>query len=290
MKKRIVYTLVLSVLAGVISAPNSLAANLITTTAVDEITVTSGTAAVSVGTQASTAFTVSFGDAGNGTLFGGAKITLVKPARSQLSLSDSDGSGAGTTYIVVNTGATGVTTLNDATTKDSANGDQVKFTPANAVAASANSTAGNIELTPDVVGTYTVTITGLLKNVAGAPSVASAVAAASKTFTVTATAVERVASDTSSITLANVNTATEVDALARVNFMANMTDISNLSTDRTVTFQSSLISYPAGGFVQVTANSDATGLDGATLTDTPIYTATGGGTPLLAVTSTTGST
>ena len=105
----------------------------------------------------------------------------------------------------------------------------------------------------------------------------SAVAVASLGFgllsVVPASAAEEAAGQTVNITLANANTATEVNALARVNFMANMTSITNLAADGTVTFQSALVSYPAGGFVQVTAVANATGLDGAALTDTDLYTA-----------------
>jgi hypothetical protein len=121
----------------------------------------------------------------------------------------------------------------------------------------------------------------------------SAVAVASLGFgllSVVPANAEVAAGNTVNITLANANTTNVVNALQRVNFMANMTTIADLAADDTATFQASLVSYPTGGFVQVTAVADATGLDGAALADTRIYTATGGGTPLLAETSTAGST
>ncbi len=104
-----------------------------------------------------------------------------------------------------------------------------------------------------------------------------------------ATAAERAASDTVNITLANANTTTSVGGTARVNFMARMTDITNLAQADTATFQAALISNPVGGFVQVTAVADATGLDGAALADTELYTA-GANAGTLGNTGTAGST
>jgi trimeric autotransporter adhesin len=104
-----------------------------------------------------------------------------------------------------------------------------------------------------------------------------------------ASAAERAASDTINITLANANTSTAVGGTARVNFMANMTNITDLAQADTATFQAALITHPVGGFVQVTAVADATGADGAALVDTEIYAA-GANAGTLGSSGTAGST
>ena len=123
----------------------------------------------------------------------------------------------------------------------------------------------------------------------------SAVAVASLGFgllsVVPAQAAEKGAGETVNITLANVNTRNVVNAVQRINFMANMSTVTNQAANDTATFQAALISNPAGGFVQVTAVADATGADGAALADTEIYTTgAGANAGAIANTGTTGST
>ena len=94
----------------------------------------------------------------------------------------------------------------------------------------------------------------------------SAVAVASLafgTFTAIAPAqgAEKAAAQTVNITLANVNSSNVVNALQRINFMANMTNVTDQAANDTATFQAALISHPTNGFVQITAVADATGLD-----------------------------
>jgi hypothetical protein len=121
----------------------------------------------------------------------------------------------------------------------------------------------------------------------------SAVAVASLGFgllsVVPANAAEEAASQTVNITLANATSSATVGSTVYVNFMATMTSITNIAADNTATFQAALASNPVGGFVQVTAVADATGLDGAALADTPIYTI-GAAPAALGSTGTTGST
>jgi hypothetical protein len=110
------------------------------------------------------------------------------------------------------------------------------------------------------------------------------------TSVVPVNAAEEAAGQTLNITLANATSANTVGSPVYVNFMAKMTTIADLAQNNTVTFSSGLTQYPTGGFVQVTANADATGLDGAALADTEIYVATGGGAPVIANAGTAGST
>jgi hypothetical protein len=122
----------------------------------------------------------------------------------------------------------------------------------------------------------------------------SAVAVASLafgTFTAIAPAqgAEKAAGQTVNITLANANSSNVVNALQRINFMANMTNVTDQAANDTATFQAALISHPTNGFVQITAVADATGLDGAALADTEIYAA-GANAGTLGSTGTTGST
>ena len=119
----------------------------------------------------------------------------------------------------------------------------------------------------------------------------SAVAVASLGFgllSVVPAKAEVAAASTVNITLANATSSATVGSTVYVNFMARMTTIANLNANDTVTFSSGLTQYPTGGFVQVTANADATGLDGAALADTEIYTP--GANSTVGSTGTAGST
>ena len=156
------------------------AALLSTTSAPDVLTMTTPTVTTTVGTAVSSTFSMSATEAGNGTLFGGAQISITKPTGSTVTLTDKNGDTTANDPIAQTTGAANMTT----TIEDDAASDktQFKFVMANAVAATATNVAGTVGFTPDRPGTYTITVTGLTD---GGGSAATVDTTVSTTFTVT---------------------------------------------------------------------------------------------------------
>jgi len=119
-------------------------------------------------------------EAGNGTLFGGAQISITKPTGSTVTLTDKNGNGTADDPIAQTTGAANMTTTIESDAQDDKT--QFKFVMANAVAATATNVAGTVGFTPDRPGTYTITVTGLTD---GGGSAATVDTTVSTTFTVT---------------------------------------------------------------------------------------------------------
>jgi hypothetical protein len=179
--KRVALVAVASLGFGVLTAVTPANAALLSTTAApDALSMTTPTVTARVGDAVSSTFSASFGEAGDGTLFAGAQISLTKPTGSTVTLTDKNGNATADDPIAQTTGAANMTTTVE---NDSANDKTMfKFVMANALAAADTNVAGTVGFTPDRPGTYVVTITALTD---GAGSAATANTALTTSFTVT---------------------------------------------------------------------------------------------------------
>jgi hypothetical protein len=180
--KRIALVAVSALGFGLLSVAPSSAARANTELTVDALTVTAPTKTVRIGDAASTS-TFSFSASAVSAATNDVDITLSlsKPSSSSVTLTDSNGTGAGVAKIASNAGIAGTltsTTIGDATGTD----DLVTIVTAGAIEAATSTVAGTLSITPDVPGTYVVTLTG---STAGTPSTANSITA---TFTVVARA------------------------------------------------------------------------------------------------------
>jgi hypothetical protein len=171
----------------VASTPTANAALLVSTLTTDAVSLSNTTATVMAGETAKSLVSASFDADGNGTKFGQLLVAVTsKPAGSTVAVNNNDGAGAGTSAIAANTGAANTTTTVADGDKDVTIGDSIKTIPAtNAGTEAADTFAiGTLTVTPDVAGTYVITVTGTDKTAgAGAAGTANAVTA---TFTITA--------------------------------------------------------------------------------------------------------
>ena len=87
-----------------------------------------------------------------------------------------------------------------------------------------------------------------------------------------------------SISLHTATSSPKVGSAVSVNFMADTDNVVDAAADTEYEFIGYLSTYPAGGFAQVTAVADAAGV-----TDTEVFTAGTGTTPVVAEAGTTGS-
>ena len=200
--KKVAVVAVASLGFGLTSVVPANAAILSTTTAPDILTMTTPAVTTTVGTAVSSTFSASFTEAGDGTLFGGAQISITKPSGSAVTLTDKNGNATADDPIAQVTAAANMTTSIES---DSANDKTLpKFIPANAVAASASNLAGTVGFTPDFPGTYVVTLTGLTD---GAGSAAVTDSAVKATFTVTVRSLAYTTGESSAATPFDTGTA-----------------------------------------------------------------------------------
>jgi hypothetical protein len=197
-------------------------------------------------------------------------LSLSKPFGSSVTFTDVNGSiAAADGKIATNTGKAATltsTTIGDDTGTD----DLITIRAGGVIAAATNTVAGTVRIKPDLPGTYVLTITG---SDLGAPSVANAVVA---TFTVVATATNNTTSALrNSISLASATLAPTQGSPVNINFEADMDNITNQAFDESFSFIGYISEYPSGGFSQVSVSTTAP------LTDTEIFVASGGTSPLV---------
>ena len=226
--KRIALVAVVGLVSGLVSVAPASAALLSTTSAPDVLTMTTPTVTTTVGSAVSSTFSMSATEAGNGTLFGGAQISITKPTGSTVTLTDKNGNGTADDPIAQTTGAASMTT----TIEDDAANDktQFKFVMANAVAATATNVAGTVGFTPDRPGTYTITVTGLTDGAASAATVDTAV---STTFTVTVRSLAYTTGDGAAVSPFNTGNGI-AGAFNTVTVTAHSTQVANVRSLVTV--------------------------------------------------------
>jgi len=240
---------------------------------VDALAVTTPARTVALGKVAASTASISMTAAGDAAKGGVITISLTKPTGSAVTLADFDGAGASTNDILTNAGiAATVTSTTNGT--DVVAGDVSTVVMANGAAAAASHVFGTLSITPDVVGTYTVTVTG---TTLGTPAVVNLVTA---TFTVTAIAADFTTALTTGTAVGDT-TLTDVKPTNRPNVAGVYTigfkaavQVNELNANF-FTIRANL-TKPAGSAATVTlANNAATndGIDGETIT--------GGGTTAL---------
>ncbi len=171
----------------VASIPASNAALLVSTLTTDAVSLSNTTATVMAGETAKSVVSAGFDADGNATKFGQLLVEVTsKPAGSTLAVDNNDGAGAGTSTIAANTGAANTTTTVADADKNVTIGDSIKTVPATNGATEAADTfaIGTLTVTPDVAGTYVITVTGTTKSAGGAA--AGTANAQTATFTITA--------------------------------------------------------------------------------------------------------
>jgi hypothetical protein len=180
---------------GLLSVVPANAALLSTTSAPDVLSMTTPTVTTTVGTAVSSTFSMSATEAGNGTLFGGAQISIAKPTGTTVTLTNTNGDASVNDPIAQTTSAANMTT----SIEDDSSNDKTmfKFIMDNTIAATASNVAGTVGFTPDRPGTYTITVTGLTD---GAGSAATVDTTVSTTFTVTVRSLAYTTGDGSAIT------------------------------------------------------------------------------------------
>jgi hypothetical protein len=270
--KRIALVAVSALGMGLLSVVPANAAN----SAVTSVAVTSATATVDVGSAATTTFSVVntaiVEQATSDTVK--IAISLSKPTSSTASITDENGANSGATNTLYSSTdiasydsgsqAAGVITLTNSAGAD--------------IAAAASLIGGTLKVTPDVPGTYIVTIQG--KNAAN-----NATSGAAVTFTVTANPTNNTNNAIrNSISLAKVTSAPSINNSVAVNFLANVDTVTDQTYDQSFSFKGYLSSYPAGGFTQVSVSTSAP------TTDTEIWVAAGTGTTESVTESNSGAT
>jgi hypothetical protein len=201
-------------------------------------------------------------------------ISVSKPTSSTVSITNADGANSGSTDTIYSDTAlasydAGAQAAGVITLENSAGAD---------IAAAASVVGGTLSITPDVPGTYIVTIQG--KNAAN-----NATSGAAVTFTVTANPTNNTSNSIrNSISLAQVTASPAVGSSVAVNFLANVDDVTNQTYDEKFSFTGYLSSYPSGGFAQVSVSTSDPS------TDTEVWAAAGTGTTESVTESQSGST
>ena len=197
------------------------------------------------GTASTTAFTITTTGAASGDAIA-YSLTISKPSNSSVAIAAPTANGthaaAGTYGFEKTTPAVvagwAVSDPADNTLLDSSTGTTAMVSKAR----------GSISINPDVVGTYVITL-----SVTATPTGGAALTAVTKTWSVTVPAVNDSSFSTTSLNLTKYTTTPTVGSAVAVNLGGvfatnNAIDITD-STD----FTAAVTSYPAGGYVGVTA-------------------------------------
>ena len=272
--KRVALVAISAMGFGVFSVMPAKAASLSSVTLGD---LTSATVAARSSTQVTFSVTTDAAASGDAIVYSLAVTT--KPAASSLAVDNPNTTAAASAKVAFRTGVAGaeatvtgwaLTTVG-ATRKDTSSGT---------TAISADN-RGVISITPDAAGVYVITLSAT-----ATPNGGEALAAVTKTFTVTATAVNNSSLLADTLNLKQFTASPIVGSQTKVNLGLKMTAGVTPTLGDGMSLTAYLSSYPSGGFQQVAASTSCS--DGATAATYP--TALGGAASATGATLTLGAT